>query len=127
MSYREEQPLPVAASPTTESSRYIPESDPEEDPEEDGEETGGGALKLAADPSSCFSYSAAKYLMPLEAQTMDACDRSAKSRPIKNRDSLVEALKIEKILKIQNERASETIKDLLRNPAETRVYQSQGQ
>ncbi|GJS69757.1 hypothetical protein Tco_0702598 [Tanacetum coccineum] len=34
----EEQPLPVAASPTTESPRYIPESDPEEDPEEDDEE-----------------------------------------------------------------------------------------
>ncbi|GJX08935.1 putative reverse transcriptase domain-containing protein [Tanacetum coccineum] len=33
-----EQPLPVAASPTTESPRYIPESDPEEDPEEDDEE-----------------------------------------------------------------------------------------
>ncbi|GJZ18175.1 hypothetical protein Tco_0554298 [Tanacetum coccineum] len=28
----EEQPLPVAASPTTESPGYIPESDPEEDP-----------------------------------------------------------------------------------------------
>ncbi|GKG41713.1 hypothetical protein Tco_0473464, partial [Tanacetum coccineum] len=28
----EEQPLPVAASPTTESSGYIPESDPKEDP-----------------------------------------------------------------------------------------------
>ncbi|GJT73297.1 hypothetical protein Tco_1032583 [Tanacetum coccineum] len=34
----EEQPLPVAASPTTESPGYIPESDPEEDPEEDDEE-----------------------------------------------------------------------------------------
>ncbi|GJY96246.1 hypothetical protein Tco_0512607 [Tanacetum coccineum] len=34
----EEQPLPVAASPTTESPRYIPESDPEEDLEEDDEE-----------------------------------------------------------------------------------------
>ncbi|GKF06730.1 hypothetical protein Tco_0037398, partial [Tanacetum coccineum] len=34
----EEQPLPVATSPTTESSGYIPESDPEEDPEEDNEE-----------------------------------------------------------------------------------------
>ncbi|GKF04118.1 hypothetical protein Tco_0034786, partial [Tanacetum coccineum] len=34
----EEQPLPVAASPTTESLKYIPESDPEEDPEEDDEE-----------------------------------------------------------------------------------------
>ncbi|GJS23316.1 hypothetical protein Tco_0451948 [Tanacetum coccineum] len=34
----EEQPLPVAASPTTESPRYIPESDPEDDPEEDNEE-----------------------------------------------------------------------------------------
>ncbi|GKF69437.1 hypothetical protein Tco_0202494, partial [Tanacetum coccineum] len=31
----EEQPLPVAASPTTELPGYIPESDPEEDPEED--------------------------------------------------------------------------------------------
>ncbi|GJS30028.1 hypothetical protein Tco_0490648 [Tanacetum coccineum] len=30
-----EQPLPVAASPTTESPRYIPESNPKEDPEED--------------------------------------------------------------------------------------------
>ncbi|GJS17543.1 hypothetical protein Tco_0412015 [Tanacetum coccineum] len=34
----EEPPLPVAASPTTESLGYIPESDPEEDPEEDDEE-----------------------------------------------------------------------------------------
>ncbi|GKF43254.1 hypothetical protein Tco_0129806, partial [Tanacetum coccineum] len=34
----EEQPLPVTASPTTESPRYIPESDPEEDLEEDDEE-----------------------------------------------------------------------------------------
>ncbi|GKF71951.1 hypothetical protein Tco_0208065, partial [Tanacetum coccineum] len=34
----EEQPLLVAASPTTESPGYIPESDPEEDPEEDDEE-----------------------------------------------------------------------------------------
>ncbi|GJV23851.1 hypothetical protein Tco_1376546 [Tanacetum coccineum] len=34
----EEQPLPVATSPTTESPRYIPESDPEEDPVEDDEE-----------------------------------------------------------------------------------------
>ncbi|GKF13473.1 hypothetical protein Tco_0054935, partial [Tanacetum coccineum] len=34
----EEQPLPVAASPTTESPGYIPESDLEEDPEEDDEE-----------------------------------------------------------------------------------------
>ncbi|GJY42678.1 hypothetical protein Tco_0430891, partial [Tanacetum coccineum] len=34
----EEQPFPVAASPTTESPGYIPESDPEEDPEEDDEE-----------------------------------------------------------------------------------------
>ncbi|GJY53222.1 hypothetical protein Tco_0444886 [Tanacetum coccineum] len=34
----EEQPLPVAASPTTESPGYIPESDPEEDDEEDPEE-----------------------------------------------------------------------------------------
>ncbi|GJS42820.1 hypothetical protein Tco_0567863 [Tanacetum coccineum] len=33
-----EQPLPVAASPTTESPGYIPESDPEEDSEEDDEE-----------------------------------------------------------------------------------------
>nr|GFC46851.1 hypothetical protein [Tanacetum cinerariifolium] len=31
----EEQPLPVAASPTAESPGYIPESDPDEDPEED--------------------------------------------------------------------------------------------
>ncbi|GJT73188.1 hypothetical protein Tco_1032474 [Tanacetum coccineum] len=34
----EEQPLPVAASPTTKSPGYILESDPEEDPEEDDEE-----------------------------------------------------------------------------------------
>ncbi|GKA53324.1 hypothetical protein Tco_0746639 [Tanacetum coccineum] len=34
----EEQPLPVTASPTTESPGYIPEFDPEEDPEEDDEE-----------------------------------------------------------------------------------------
>ncbi|GKF84292.1 hypothetical protein Tco_0249190, partial [Tanacetum coccineum] len=33
-----EQPLPVAASPTTKSPGYIPESDPEEDPGEDNEE-----------------------------------------------------------------------------------------
>ncbi|GJZ88922.1 putative reverse transcriptase domain-containing protein [Tanacetum coccineum] len=33
-----EQPLPVAASPTTKSPGYIPESNPEEDPEEDDEE-----------------------------------------------------------------------------------------
>ncbi|GJW05911.1 hypothetical protein Tco_1568334 [Tanacetum coccineum] len=33
-----EQLLPVAASPTTKSPGYIPESDPEEDPEEDDEE-----------------------------------------------------------------------------------------
>ncbi|GJV32415.1 reverse transcriptase domain-containing protein [Tanacetum coccineum] len=33
----EEQPLPVAASPTTESPGYIPESDPEEDPKENDE------------------------------------------------------------------------------------------
>nr|GEV36400.1 hypothetical protein [Tanacetum cinerariifolium] len=31
----EEQPLPAAASPTTDSPGYIPESDPDEDPEED--------------------------------------------------------------------------------------------
>nr|GFB92676.1 hypothetical protein [Tanacetum cinerariifolium] len=31
----EEQPLPAAASPTTDSPRYIPKSDPDEDPEED--------------------------------------------------------------------------------------------
>nr|GEY83106.1 hypothetical protein [Tanacetum cinerariifolium] len=31
----EEQPLPAATSPTTESPGYIDESDPEEDPEED--------------------------------------------------------------------------------------------
>nr|GEX37676.1 reverse transcriptase domain-containing protein [Tanacetum cinerariifolium] len=34
----EEQPLPAAASPTTESSGYIDESDPEDDPEEDPED-----------------------------------------------------------------------------------------
>ncbi|GKA99143.1 hypothetical protein Tco_0827080, partial [Tanacetum coccineum] len=33
-----EQPLPAAASPTTESPGYVPESDPEKDPEEDDEE-----------------------------------------------------------------------------------------
>ncbi|GKF06045.1 hypothetical protein Tco_0036713, partial [Tanacetum coccineum] len=31
----EEQPLPAAASPTTDSPGYVPESDPEEEPEED--------------------------------------------------------------------------------------------
>nr|GFC65712.1 hypothetical protein [Tanacetum cinerariifolium] len=31
-------PLPVAASPTAESPRYIPESDLDEDPEEDDDE-----------------------------------------------------------------------------------------
>ncbi|GJS56197.1 hypothetical protein Tco_0629559 [Tanacetum coccineum] len=34
----ESKPLPVAASPTTESPRYIPEFDPEEDDEEDPKE-----------------------------------------------------------------------------------------
>ncbi|GJR89522.1 hypothetical protein Tco_0213533 [Tanacetum coccineum] len=34
----EEQPLPVAVSPTTDSPGYVPESDPEEDPEEDDDE-----------------------------------------------------------------------------------------
>ncbi|GJY48439.1 hypothetical protein Tco_0438395, partial [Tanacetum coccineum] len=34
----EEQPLPAAASPTTQSSDYVPESDPESDPEEDDDE-----------------------------------------------------------------------------------------
>nr|GFC34479.1 hypothetical protein [Tanacetum cinerariifolium] len=34
----EEQPLPAAASPTTDLPRYIPESDPYEDPEDDDEE-----------------------------------------------------------------------------------------
>ncbi|GKC23032.1 hypothetical protein Tco_1025182, partial [Tanacetum coccineum] len=34
----EEQPLPVAASPTAQSSDYVPDSDPEEDPEEDDDE-----------------------------------------------------------------------------------------
>ncbi|GKC15844.1 reverse transcriptase domain-containing protein, partial [Tanacetum coccineum] len=34
----EEQPLPVAASPTNQSPGYIPESNPEEDPEEDDED-----------------------------------------------------------------------------------------
>ncbi|GJR00215.1 hypothetical protein Tco_0523199 [Tanacetum coccineum] len=33
-----EQPLPAAASPTTESPGYVPESDPEKDPKEDDEE-----------------------------------------------------------------------------------------
>ncbi|GJX61653.1 hypothetical protein Tco_0294553 [Tanacetum coccineum] len=31
----EEQPLPAAVSPTTDSPRYIADSDPKEDPEED--------------------------------------------------------------------------------------------
>ncbi|GJV57793.1 hypothetical protein Tco_1458798 [Tanacetum coccineum] len=34
----EEQPLPVAASPTTDSPGYVPESDPEEEPKEDDED-----------------------------------------------------------------------------------------
>ncbi|GJV88921.1 hypothetical protein Tco_1532859, partial [Tanacetum coccineum] len=34
----EEQPLPVAASPTTQSPDYVPKSDPEADPEEDDDE-----------------------------------------------------------------------------------------
>nr|GFC34726.1 hypothetical protein [Tanacetum cinerariifolium] len=34
----EEQLLPATASPTTDSPRYIPESDPDEDPEDDDEE-----------------------------------------------------------------------------------------
>ncbi|GJS90709.1 putative reverse transcriptase domain-containing protein [Tanacetum coccineum] len=34
----EEQPLPAAISPTTDSPGYVPESDPEEDPEEDDDE-----------------------------------------------------------------------------------------
>ncbi|GKD96746.1 hypothetical protein Tco_1380643 [Tanacetum coccineum] len=34
----EEQPLPAAASPTTDSSGYVPVSDPEEDPKEDDDE-----------------------------------------------------------------------------------------
>ncbi|GJY24891.1 hypothetical protein Tco_0399617 [Tanacetum coccineum] len=34
----EEQPLPAAASPTTDSPGYVPESDPEEEPEEDDED-----------------------------------------------------------------------------------------
>ncbi|GKE31587.1 hypothetical protein Tco_1450909, partial [Tanacetum coccineum] len=34
----EEQPLPVAASPTVDLPGYVPESDPKEDPEEDDEE-----------------------------------------------------------------------------------------
>ncbi|GKG29676.1 hypothetical protein Tco_0419574, partial [Tanacetum coccineum] len=34
----EEQPLPAAASPTTDSPGYVPESDLEEDPKEDDEE-----------------------------------------------------------------------------------------
>ncbi|GKE48197.1 hypothetical protein Tco_1479455 [Tanacetum coccineum] len=33
-----EQPLPAAASPTSDSPRYVPESDPEEDPEADDDE-----------------------------------------------------------------------------------------
>nr|GEX29886.1 reverse transcriptase domain-containing protein [Tanacetum cinerariifolium] len=34
----EEQPLPAAASPTTDSPGYIPKSDPDEDPEDDNDE-----------------------------------------------------------------------------------------
>ncbi|GKE09021.1 hypothetical protein Tco_1412572 [Tanacetum coccineum] len=34
----EEQPLPVAVSPTADSPGYVPESDPEEDPKEDDDE-----------------------------------------------------------------------------------------
>ncbi|GKE52904.1 hypothetical protein Tco_1488060, partial [Tanacetum coccineum] len=34
----EEQPLPAAASPTTQSPDYVPESDPKADPEEDDDE-----------------------------------------------------------------------------------------
>ncbi|GKD45907.1 hypothetical protein Tco_1270552, partial [Tanacetum coccineum] len=34
----EEQPLPVAVSPTADSPGYVPESDPEEDPEEDDDD-----------------------------------------------------------------------------------------
>nr|GFA64366.1 hypothetical protein [Tanacetum cinerariifolium] len=34
----EEQPLPVAATPTTDSPGYIPESDPDEDPEDDDDD-----------------------------------------------------------------------------------------
>ncbi|GKG63074.1 hypothetical protein Tco_0638721, partial [Tanacetum coccineum] len=34
----EEQPLPVAASPTADSPGYVPESDPEEEPDEDNED-----------------------------------------------------------------------------------------
>ncbi|GKG39422.1 hypothetical protein Tco_0463567, partial [Tanacetum coccineum] len=34
----EEQPLSAAASPTADSSGYVPESNPEEDPEEDDDE-----------------------------------------------------------------------------------------
>ncbi|GKG14300.1 hypothetical protein Tco_0353900 [Tanacetum coccineum] len=34
----EEQPLPAAALPTTDSPGYVPESDPEEDQEEDNDE-----------------------------------------------------------------------------------------
>ncbi|GKG15521.1 hypothetical protein Tco_0357844 [Tanacetum coccineum] len=34
----EEQPLPVAASPTADSPGYVPESDPKEEPEEDDED-----------------------------------------------------------------------------------------
>ncbi|GJY93609.1 hypothetical protein Tco_0509391 [Tanacetum coccineum] len=34
----EEQPLPVAISPTADSPGYITESDPEEDPKEDDED-----------------------------------------------------------------------------------------
>ncbi|GKG17973.1 hypothetical protein Tco_0372271, partial [Tanacetum coccineum] len=34
----EEQPFPAAASPTTQSPDYVPESDPKEDPKEDDDE-----------------------------------------------------------------------------------------
>ncbi|GKB90029.1 hypothetical protein Tco_0962301, partial [Tanacetum coccineum] len=36
--WAKEQPLPDAASPTTDSPGYVPESDPEEEPEEDDED-----------------------------------------------------------------------------------------
>ncbi|GJX60642.1 hypothetical protein Tco_0292032 [Tanacetum coccineum] len=49
----EEQPFPVAASPTTESPGYISESDPEEDPEGDDDDDDAVEEHLApADPAA---------------------------------------------------------------------------
>ncbi|GKA12525.1 hypothetical protein Tco_0692071 [Tanacetum coccineum] len=42
----EEQPLPAAASPTSDSPGYVPEPDPEEEPEEDDEDPEMGILLI---------------------------------------------------------------------------------